>query len=48
MKDSMSIDGGITDGQSSVEKTPPQGKKKEFRLKMLIPPGQKIPVGIAS
>jgi hypothetical protein len=23
-------------------------QKKEFKLKMLIPPGQKVPVGIAS
>jgi hypothetical protein len=41
----------INDGdkvEGKRELVPVEDKKKEFKLKMLIPPGQRVPVGIAS
>jgi hypothetical protein len=48
MKDTLVIDEGAADTKNAAKKTPPDGEKKEFRLRILIPPGQKIPIGIAS
>ena len=42
----MGIEEGKVDGDRAI--TPANGKKTGFRLRMLIPPGQKVPVGIAS